>query len=167
MDWKKEIGIAFLVRQRLAEVLPVWPLRHPRLAASAEEIAQAEREVRKLDEDYVGFLRAANGWEAFHQDIDLFGTADLLGSGRSLYSRELLSTLLPLEECSDVKGDEVIPVGVALSGIDLILLGPSREGAPAKVYWWAGQLIDQFVSFSEFFLAMVDLTRAEIARRTF
>jgi hypothetical protein len=166
MDWKKEVGIAFLVRQQLSEVFPVWPLRYPNLAATDRELAQTEQQLGPLDPEYAGFLRAANGWEAFLHRIGLFGTADLLGSPRMDRARELLSTLLPLEEHTDVTGDEVLPVAVSVDSIDVVLLGPSGRGARAKVYWWAGTLVDVFPSFSEYFLTMVDLTREEIAVRS-
>lgn len=126
MNWKKEVGIAFLVRQRHSELFPVWPLRYPSVAATADDIATAERIVGPLDSEYVGFLQAANGWEAFQLNIDLFGTGDLMGSSRMARARELLSEL-PLQEHSDVAGEDVLPVGSSADSIDVVLLGPSRE----------------------------------------
>lgn len=54
LDWKKEIGIAFLVKQKLfdVDVDELWPLHHPEAAATAEELDEAD-EVQ-LDQTFTG-----------------------------------------------------------------------------------------------------------------
>ncbi len=165
MNWKKEIGIAFLVRQKVAEVdaehiFP--PLVLPRLAAREDALRSVEGQIGNLPAEYRSFLLTVNGWEAFCSDRDLFGLGDLVAGPRMVRARELLATLSPLEDLCGLSEDEVLPIGLAQQDIDLFVIARAPGVEFGKVYWLAGQLVEQYPNFSEFFLAMVDYSRQHV-----
>src|SRR3990172_5973990 len=164
MDWKKEIGIAFLVRQKVAEVDTehILPFALPQLAATEDAIRSVEAQIGNLPTDYRSFLLCANGWDAFCMDRDLFALSDLVAGPRMVRAGELLATLTPLEDLCGLSEDEVLPIGLAQQDIDLFVISRAPGATLGKVYWLAGQLVEQYQSFSEFFLAMVDYSRRDI-----
>jgi hypothetical protein len=122
---------------------------------------------RNLDQQHAEFLRAADGWDAFYQEVDMFGTQDFCGSERMVRARELIATLEPLEPHCGVPSSELLPIATSSADVDIFLLHPAAAGSGGgKVFWWAGQLIEVFPSFSEFFLSMADLNRNEIKQLT-
>src|SRR5690349_12030747 len=101
VDWKREIAIAYLVNEKLAEVDVdgIWPFHVPQVAASEESICEVERRFGEpLDPSYRGFLAHADGWKGFAIGIDLFGTRDLLGGPHMERAEEILNALEGLEE---------------------------------------------------------------------
>lgn len=77
--WEDEIEVAVLVRQDLqvADTVPLWEYDFPRVAATQEDVRDAERALGfALDEQVREFLLRADGWESFYQDVDLFGTPE-------------------------------------------------------------------------------------------
>jgi hypothetical protein len=106
-------------------------------------------------------LLHANGWRAFFQSIDLFGTEDLVGGPLHDKVEQLLDSLEPLKPLCGVERQHCLPIGVSRDGIDLFLISRRTSPNPGVVYWIAGQLIDQYPNFDEFYLAMVDYNRAE------
>jgi hypothetical protein len=74
-----------LIHQRLAELdtQGIWKYPLPEMAASEDEIAATELKLGyRLDQGYRQFLRHANGWKSFYQDMDIRG----LGSCFSYFS---------------------------------------------------------------------------------
>ena len=68
MDWKRELVIAHLVKQKIAEadVDGVWENTLPEVAASENQLMMLEDQLGYgLDPQYREFLRHANGWRAF------------------------------------------------------------------------------------------------------
>ena len=71
-----------LIRQRLAELdtQGIWKYPLPEMTASEDEIAATELKLGyRLDQGYRQFLRHANGWKSFYQDMDILGTMGLMG----------------------------------------------------------------------------------------
>ena len=168
MDWKKEIGIAFLVRQKVAEVdrQHVWPFALPQVGATEDAMRSVEGQIGNLPVDYRAFLRCADGWDAFCKDRDLFGLGDLVGGPRMARARQLLATLSPLEDVCGLSEEDVLPIGASQHNIDLFVISRVAGVDHGKVYWLAGQLVEQYPRFSEFFLAMVDYSRMDVAHFT-
>ncbi len=161
-DWRKQIAIAHLVKRRVAEldVAGMWPHCLPEVAATPEEIAQAEASVGEpLDAKYREFLSFANGWKAFFHSVDLFGTTDLVSERRIRMGNDLLRSLEPLDQVCGLKTSEVIPIAVSQDAIDLFVISRRKTQTPGEVVWLAGQLVERFPNFDEFFLAMVDYDR--------
>lgn len=165
MDWKREIGIAFLVRQRVHEAdrEQLWPFHLPATAATESQIEEASRALgEELDASYAAFLTCANGWKAFFQTIDLFGTDQLLGGDEHDRGVALKASLSPLEPACGLSENELMVIGASAVDIDVFLIARTTSRSPGRVFWFAGSLIQEFPDFSEFFLAMVDYNREEV-----
>lgn len=70
------------IRQKMQELDSehLWAYHWPKVGASDDAIQSVERRIGEaLPCDYRAFLRHADGWPAFYQAVDLFGTGDLLG----------------------------------------------------------------------------------------
>jgi hypothetical protein len=163
-DWKKHIGIAFLVKKEVASVdeQGLWPLHLPEVAATNEAICEIESKIgQPLDCRYREFLTYANGWKGFFQSIDLLGTEDLKGTPLLQRACELIDSLEPLDALIGIDREHCFPIAVSTDSVDVVFVATAGSGDAGAVYWFAGQLIDRFVSFDEFFLAMVDYNRAE------
>ena len=164
-DWRRQIAIAHLVKQRVAEldVDEMWPHCLPEIAATPQDIAEVEAVLAEpLDGKYRAFLGFANGWKGFYHSVDLFGTADLLSEPRRRLGDELLVTLEPLEQLCGMKIGDVLPIAVSLDSIDVFVITRRHTKTPGEVIWLAGQLIDRFPDFDEFFLAMIDYNREDV-----
>lgn len=165
-DWKKRVAIAFMVRQRLAELdeQKLWPFFLPEVAANEESVQRSERHLRiQLPSEYRNFLLVADGWHCFYQAVDLFGLSDLACGERHARAVQLLQSLHPLADVCGVRPESLLPIAVSRNDIDLFLLSTSKSERPGEVFWFAGQLVETFSDFSEFFLAMVDYNREDIA----
>ncbi|WP_166882610.1 SMI1/KNR4 family protein [Massilia mucilaginosa] len=164
MDWMRQIVIAHMVKQKIAEVAPdgLWQHGFPEIAASNEDIQEAELILGiELDAGYKEFLRHANGWNSFFQAIDVFGIADLLGGKKQERANEILESLENLEDLCGFSRSELMAFAVSTEDIDLFIISKSNSHAPGAVFWLAGQVIDQFPSMEEWFLAMFDYNRRE------
>lgn len=162
MDWKREIGIAYLVKKRTEEIDldRLWDYAVPELAASFEEIKRAEEMAKIVFSDHQrDFLLSANGWRCFYQAVDLFGTKDYCGGDRFVRASSLLNSLEEIESICGLSKEKAIPVAVSMNDIDLFLTSRNPDLDGDSVYWFAGQLIERFDNFSEFFLSMVDYNR--------
>jgi hypothetical protein len=165
-QWKKEIAIAFMVKQRIWELDQgrLWPFHYPELAATeAELVAVEERLGYPLAGEYRSFLSCANGWQGFYQRVDLFGTSELLGGLRMAAAAELLEWLeedvLPF--CGFAQTD-LLPIAVSRDDMTLFCLSKPSHPHSGQVFWFSGKLIETFVDFREFFLAMCDYNRKEV-----
>src|SRR5262250_427620 len=100
MDWKREIAIAQLVKQKVAEAdtRHFWSHGSPAAPATEDAIVRVEKSLGiVLDREHRGFLKHADGWESFFQDVDIFGTADLVGGIRHSRAVDLLESLVDLK----------------------------------------------------------------------
>jgi hypothetical protein len=165
LDWKTEIGIAFLVRQKLFEVdnQRLWPFHYPEVAATEADLVEAESAIeRKLDPHYREFLKYANGWKAFSHSVNLFGTKEFLGSTELTRANELLASVEPLEELCGIRRTDCLPIAVSMDSIDVFFIADENSTNPRRVFWVAGQVIEEYENFDEFFLGIVDLIRYDI-----
>jgi hypothetical protein len=165
-QWKKDIAIAFLVKQRIWELDQgrLWPFHYPELAATEAELIAVEEQLGyPLASEYRLFLSCANGWQCFYQRVDLFGTAELLGGLRMSAAMELLGWLeedvLPF--CGYSQAD-LLPIAISRDDLTLFCLTKPSHPRPGQVLWFSGKLIETFPDFREFFLAMCDYNRKEV-----
>lgn len=167
-DWKQEIAVAWLVRQEMMELdkLKKWPYHLPELAATDVQITKAEQHLgHSIDPRYKAFLKCANGWPAFYQAVDLFGTDDLIGGLRNENAEFVFSFLddITLKK-SKVKREELLPIAATKLDRDLFVITRPTSKSPGNVIWFAGDEIDRFTTFDEFYLAMVEYNRIAVKR---
>ncbi|MFZ6776520.1 SMI1/KNR4 family protein [Undibacterium sp. Ji83W] len=164
MDWKREILIGHMVRQKNAEAdqSSMWEYPFPEVAASIEQIESVEKVLGfSLDSELRQFLLHANGWHSFLQTIDLFSAVDLVQGARFDRANTLLQSLENLQELCGFRREELVPIAVAMEDIDVFVISTPNSANPGKVFWVAGQVIDEFISFDEWFLAMVEYSRRQ------
>lgn len=167
-DWVQRIAELVTVKQRLGEVGRgnVWEIRFPAVAAEEAHVVDVEGELgEKLNSQYREFLLHADGWPAFYQAVDLLGTGDLSGgSDRGTRARNTLSYIedAALEE-SGLRRADLIPIAVSSTDQDLFVILRESSTTPGVVVWFAGAEVDRFPTFSEYFLAMIDYNRNEVA----
>lgn len=136
----------------------------PEVGANEKSIRIIEQELGyKLDLMYREFLQYANGWAGFYQTVDLFGTEQLKESAIMDYAQVLLEAIddVVLEE-SGVLKQELLPIAVSEFDRDLFVLCLPNSSRPGEIIWFAGEEIDRFENFDEYFLAMIDYNREEI-----
>ena len=154
-----------LVKQKVMEldVRGLWPHHLPNVAATEDRLRAVEQHVgHPLDPSYRAFLGYADGWEGFYQTVDLFGTADLLGSLRISHALSLLEAMdESVIQQSGFSRKELSPIAVTLVDRDLFVMSRPFSSSPGVVLWFAGELIDRFPNFDEYFLAMADHNRLE------
>jgi hypothetical protein len=167
LDWKRELTIAHLVKQNIAEVDVdgLWENTLPEIAASEDQLLDLEARLGyRLDAQHRAFLLHANGWQAFTQYIDVFGTPDFMGGPRAARAAELIESLEPLEPLCGLRKSDILPIAVSSISIDVMVMARPYKTIPSKVLWLAGDVIDTFPSFDEWFLSMVDYNRDEYQR---
>jgi hypothetical protein len=157
-DWKLAIVMNFWQRQQ-AEIWKsghVFPMGAPKVRASNEAIAQAELATAfRFPEDYKDFLRHADGWPAFCENMDLFGTPDYL-SGEANRLLERHAAAIQFMHGLGFGRDDYIAVGGARKGQNLfLLLSADNPRSPGEVIWYNDEQLDRCPSFSEFFSSMI------------
>lgn len=163
-DWADAIRrmVAAQRQVRESDREHLWRHEQPTPPASREllGLVQARRGVI-LDSQYTELLVHADGWPAFMQDVDLFGTSDLSGDPFD-EAVQLLSTLEP--ETVDVDALDMaslIPIGASRTGIDLFVMPQADGCTPTPVIWLAGLEVERYISFEEFFQAMIEANLGE------
>lgn len=162
LDWKRELVIAHLVKQKIAGVdgEGLWENTLPEIAASEEEVKELEARLGyELDAQHRDFLLHANGWRAFKNNVDVFGASDFTGGPRAVRAAELIETLEPLKELCGFRKSDVLPIAVSSDDIDVMVMTRPHTATPGRVLWLAGGLVDTFSGFDDWFLAMVDCNR--------
>lgn len=162
MDWKRELVIAHLVKQKIAEVDAegLWENTLPEVAATEEELRALEARLGyALNSQHRAFLLHANGWRAFKNHIDIFGVGDFVGGPSAARATALIESLEPLKELCGFDKSDMLPIAVSSDDIDVMLMTRPHATTPGKVLWLAGGLVDTFSGFDEWFLAMVDYNR--------
>ncbi|WP_282297028.1 hypothetical protein [Stenotrophomonas sp. PS02289] len=91
--------------------------------------------------------------------MDLFSTADLIGGGRAECAQNILRYTESLRDICGYEESEVMPIAVSSDDIDVMLMSRPHAVDPGKVMWLAGGLVEEFVGFDEWFIAMVDCNR--------
>lgn len=166
IDWKQAIVELVLVKQELAEsdTKRLWPHKLPAVAASETRLAEVEAHLGEaLDPTFRAFLLCADGWLAFYQTVDLFGSDDLLGSNRFHYATKMLGYVAEtVLTQGGLRREELLPIAVSAADLDLFVMTSGSASRPGTVIWLAGSEVDRFAGFEEFFLAMVDYNRLEV-----
>jgi hypothetical protein len=164
-DWKRRIVELAKVKQDLADAdsRELWEHRLPAVAATPEQLETAETILGEaLDPSYRCFLSYANGWAAFFQAVDLFGTDDLIGGQRFRHAVELIADLDDVVlTAADVRRDEIYPIASSRDDIDVFVIKRRRTADAGAVIWFATHEVDRFTNFDEYFASMVQYNRLE------
>ncbi|NPC93238.1 SMI1/KNR4 family protein [Bacillus sp. WMMC1349] len=162
-NWKENIATMVLVKQELMkhDVKNIWPHHFPEVGASEEQIRVIEDQLgHNLDSMFRRFLKHANGWKGFYQTVDLFGTEQLQESAIKDYAKTFLDDDVLKE--SGVSRTQLLPIAITEFDKDLFVLCLPNSSTPGEVIWFAGEEIDRFKNFNEYFLAMIDYNREEV-----
>lgn len=166
-DWRPEIGHLIKIHQeiRMRDVRRVWSNELPRVAAAADRLQEAEERMGVLDPAYKSFLRFADGWPAFYQWVDLFGTPELLGE-EFQDARTRLMACRGVLEAEEIRPEDAFPIAMTRRAVsstdpDVFFLLPPKVTDTGKVLWCASEIVDEFSSFDEFFSAMTEYNRIE------
>ncbi len=163
-NWKAKISRLENVLKQIVEKDPqaLWEFHLPNPGATEKQIEEAERTLRfKLPKDYRDFLFAANGWTGFYQDVVLFGTKDFnLETDVGVLGNKFLShlELLEINELGLTR-DNLKPMAVSSTDIDLFTLVRSENDLNDHVIWFAGYIVEKFADFGEFFQAMYEANK--------
>ena len=162
LDWKSEIARLAMIRTNIAALdkRKALPWAFPGVAAAEEELLSAERTIgRRLPNGYREFLRFANGWKGFCVLTDLFGTQELIDgrSGTACQRPDVIGF------CNDNGLEQAGCLVIGDSPNDLNLFATFREW-PDAVVWLAGEEVDRYKSFAEFFAAMIAYNEQVAAR---
>lgn len=167
--WKDRIAVMFLVQEEMQRLdrVGIRQYYYPELAATKEQINNVEKYLGYcIDKDYKDFLMCANGWKYFTQSVNLFGTDDLMGSDLMNYALEMLEVMdnaYSLEYTGFSK-EELLPIAATYEDKDLHVITSTASHHPGVVIWFAGQEIERYPNFEEYFLAMADYNRLEIGQ---
>ena len=169
IDWPSEIVTGVLVHQRLAELdtRGIWKYHLPEVAASEDEIAATEQKLGyQLDKGYRQFLRHANGWRSFIQDVNILGTTGLVGGAVMDAAMVQLDAIDPeiFTDNVGIAAVDVLPVAASTQQPDMFLLGLPWSNAPGVIIWFSAGLVERFPNFDEFYLSMLDYNRRRIAK---
>lgn len=164
MDWARTIATLGYIRQAIAQVDRMGLWRHclPRVGASSHAIEDASgNSAHPISIQYKEFLRFADGWPAFYQNVDLFGTVE--------FKRTTESSRRGAELAAAIDDAAFLEAGVSRE--DLVLIAASGDDldcffmdSSGKVYWFAGTLVETFPDFESFFLSMMDYNRLDFQR---
>ena len=158
MDWRLDIVTAVTIDQALMRVDldGLWEYSLPEPRASEEKIADTEDRLGyKLPGEYRSFLLYADGWQYFLQDVNLFGTSDLLGGELHDEAEELLEVAKEVLPPLEYDLDCFFPIAASMIQIDLFVIGKVGSPWEGQVIWIAGDIIDEYESFLEYFRSMV------------
>ncbi|SEI94068.1 SMI1 / KNR4 family (SUKH-1) [Bhargavaea ginsengi] len=165
-DWKDQIAVMHLVKQELMkrDKDRLWPHHLPEVGATEEQMQEAEKALGfPLDPQYYEFLMHADGWKGFLQTVDLLGTRELMGSPLMDEALALLGAIEPdVLDDSGFSREQLLPIAAGTHDRDLFVIALPDSPAPDTVIWFAGEEIERFESFEEYFLAMVDYNREEV-----
>ena len=139
----------------------LWRHEPPRPSASQEALRTVTERLGPIDRAYASFLSHADGWPAIMQDIDLFGSAELLGT-RFDEARELVAALEPETlTASGLDPDALVPIGASRTSIDIFVMPQARGARLSPVVWIAGLEVERYVAFDDFFTGMIEHNLAE------
>lgn len=168
-DWEQEIAAAVKTQEELKKVDTdqLWEYPPPNAAATEDELAGAEEHLGfPLDPQYRNFLSYANGWRCIIDDVDLFGTDELMGGPRMQQALELIEIIeefsveSPAEE--NITTSDLLPIGHSKTQRDEFFLLKPDSVAPGMVLWYYLPEIERYPNFDAFFLAMVDYNRLRL-----
>lgn len=164
IDWRLAIVELVQVQQAIHEIDrdELWEWHLPAVAADDATLLDAERRLGfRLDPSYRHFLGLANGWRAFFQTIDLFGTVELCAEADRGTARAQLLDPLPPQLLKAVVGaaERLVVIAAARHDRDIFVVPISHGQMLSSVTWLAGEEIERFDTFEEFFAAMLAYNR--------
>lgn len=142
----------------------IWRYHLPNVAASQSQIDQLTRKLnRAIPEEYLDFLKTANGWKCFLQDIDLLGTEDRFGEK---YIATLNAEFFDLGEAqiAGIDKNNLLPIAVNISDRDLFFIVLAPQERFGEVIWFAGDIIESFPNFTEYFQSMIVYNERELRK---
>lgn len=170
LDWTSRIAELVFVKRSLVEAdrNGLWPHHLPGLAATDAELLAAEARIGEaLNSLHRAFLAAAGGWRGFFQAVDLFGPSDFLAGERWARGVRLLEDIdAAILEDIGFQRAQLLPIAASSGEIDLFVIGRQASRCPGVVVWLAGDEVERFASFDEYFAAMVDYNRREVLKMT-
>ena len=170
-EWKIRIVEHARVKAAIeeADVSHLFEYTLPNLGATESQLRRAEASfasAQALDLNYRDFLKNANGWKAFYQSVDLFGTEELLGGGLWTLSQEKLSALLENDgamAASLITRLDVMPIATSRDDLDVFFIGCGGSPFVGQILWYAGEEVERFANFAEFFESMTEYERLRLA----
>lgn len=128
----------------------MWEFHYPRVGATDERLSQVEATLGfGLESSYRSFLRFADGWPWFYQSVTLFGTRELLGG-----------ELAPIG--IGERGQSLTPIAASVCDRDVFAMRVRDGVMGPAVVWLAGEEVDRFPSFEEYFASMLAYNRLEL-----
>jgi hypothetical protein len=162
-QWKERIVTMVYVKQELMklDVEQIWPHHLPELAAKEETLKETEAYLGfRIDQDYREFLKMASGWKGFYHTVDLFGTQELSGNQLMQYAQSLLEAVEDeVIRSIGFSRKELLPIAVTRYDKDLFVMTRPNLDSLGNVIWIAGEEIDRYPNFTEYFLAMIEYNR--------
>lgn len=166
-DWRSEIVRLIQVKQRIHESSPdpLWEFHLPGIATNSSSLDELERELGfRMNPLYREFLTYGDGWPSFFQSVDLFSTADLRGSWKSVHAMDMLNAIDPaVLELSGLRAGQMIPIAATAVDLDIFVTEVRGGVQQSEVIWLAGSEVDRFATFEEYFLAMIEYNERELA----
>ncbi len=156
--WKDLIGYACIIQNKLMQLdkKHIYEFHCPKLAATEEQINEAQAKIGfELPKDYKDFLLCANGWDCFWLNVDLFGTQELTSSRVTDALDLLFDVVIEYFPELEKRKNSILPIANSEEDLDTFILFLSNDEYYGKVIWIAGQEIDLFDSFEQFFCSMV------------
>jgi len=135
----------------------IFEFRLPNVAATDEEIEAIKNNIKcDFDPEYLNFLKKANGWDYFYNTVILFGTNELLESEWKDIADDYMDIISDYVDCNL---DDITPIAVAKHDKDVfVMLNKKDVGAEYnKIIWYAGDQVDVFEGFFDFFVKILDL----------
>ena len=168
INWKQELAVAVIVKNdvQAADTTGLWQHHLPDVAATEDQITMTERALGfSIDAKYREFLRHANGWKKFLQNIDIHGTHELTSEAERQSYAGLIGVIEGevFTQLGILRSEVYVVAGSAIEG-DMFCMTRNVQSTAGQVFWIAGTLVDRFPSFDEFFLALVDYNRRELQR---
>lgn len=147
---------------RRVEPLKIYEFEYPGVGANPAQLERLQQVRGRLPASYLEFLSKANGWRSVYQWVDLFSVEDLL-DGPYDEAVSILNTLGDAGALGSVLPAHLLPIALTRAGHrdlgpDVFALTVSGEDV-GRVRWFAGELVEDFENFEEFFLAVVEFNR--------
>lgn len=165
-DWPSKVAKLDAVRQRLRSIDRLYsypPAGRP--AFESQLVAVEDLVGGRLDKNYREFLRVANGWKNFFQELHLFGTGQLLGDSLMRTAVQQITAVdSVVENLTGFELGKVVPIGASEMQNDMLLLGAPGSAKEGNVLWFWGDGFESYPSFRDLFLAVIDLSERELRR---
>lgn len=158
IDWQLEISTTLQIKKAIREIDggKLFNFCPPNPGASWKNIRKAEECLRiRFPSDMREFYKTADGWAGFGVgNSDLFCVSDYAGSPRF---RSAMEETLWLHEEGAITSSEdslMIPICRSEETSDIFVMTVSVQGNLSTISWIAGEEVDRFGNFLEFFRAM-------------